>query len=369
MKSRLFVVNSETLKKTKETNIASIIMPSPTGTQWIKTLADIMSDMLQIEIGDYIFLWETRNDNQKSRIHGVYRAISKPYYLCLSSKDNAPFKIHIEKAYDFEIPVDEYDVLNNPYIKTYLWTIIGKKVAGKSRGTSPLSIDETKYLITLLIGKNPNYSFIEANSERNISVQNSVKVSYELSGPTPRPKNRGKIKPTEIAFFDNKYNVKYEKVLETIFNQELANRNSTFFEQLGIDVNKVSWYCNYLPYSIEQSEMDYVILESEDGENTSKAYVIEFIKTTIDENHIHRTLMYSKWINDTLAIGCSITQPIIVCKSSVDFINGEKAVTKKQKIDKLTPIITRYENEYNVKPLQIYVYNFKEKTPEFLKKK
>ena len=34
------------------------------------------------------------------------------------------------------------------------------------------------------------------------------------------------------------------------------------FSQIGIDVDKVVWYSNYLPYSIEQSEMDYVLLQS-----------------------------------------------------------------------------------------------------------
>ena len=80
MKGRMFVVNSETIQTTLNTQIASIITPNLQGEQWVKTLADIMADMLQIEIGDYIFLWETSGNGQKSRIYGVYRAISKPYY-------------------------------------------------------------------------------------------------------------------------------------------------------------------------------------------------------------------------------------------------------------------------------------------------
>ncbi len=137
-KGRLFVVNGETLQDTIQNNVVSISTPKVVGQQWLKTIADIMADMLQVEIGDYIFLWETRSNNQKSRIHGVYRAISAPYYEVSSPNDSYPFKIKIEKAYDFNNPLDEYDILNCPYIKTPLWTITGKKVAGKSRGTSPL---------------------------------------------------------------------------------------------------------------------------------------------------------------------------------------------------------------------------------------
>ena len=56
MKGRMFVVNSDTIQTTLNTQIASIITPDLQGDQWVKTLADIMADMLQIEIGDYIFL-------------------------------------------------------------------------------------------------------------------------------------------------------------------------------------------------------------------------------------------------------------------------------------------------------------------------
>ena len=170
MKGRMFVVNPETLQETINSNIASIRTPDLQGAQWLKTLSDIMADMLQIEIGDYIFLWETSSNNSKSRIHGVYRAISAPYYDCTTPQDDAPFKIHIEKAYDFQNSIDEYDVLNCPYIKSSMWTLIGKKVAGKSRGTSPLSPEEVRHLITLLVGKNQTYQFYPYNVNNVVNV-------------------------------------------------------------------------------------------------------------------------------------------------------------------------------------------------------
>lgn len=77
MKGRMFVVNSETIEKTKKQNIVSVISPNFQNKRWVQTLSDIMADMLQVEIGDYIFLWETSEKGNKSRIHGVYRAISK----------------------------------------------------------------------------------------------------------------------------------------------------------------------------------------------------------------------------------------------------------------------------------------------------
>ncbi|MBQ6471157.1 MAG: hypothetical protein IJJ33_04175, partial [Victivallales bacterium] len=253
MKGRLFVVNEETYESTIRTNIASVFVPDAFGTQWVKTIADLMADMLQIEIGDYIFLWETGSATRKNRIHGVFRAISAPFFEQTNPDEKDLFKVRIERAYTFEEALDEYDLLNCPFIKEPLWTIIGKKVAGKSRGTSPLSMDEVKFLINLLVGKNPNYRFIPFDSARIIEVANPLRINIVSRGDNPDINNSRDLfertmTPADIHFFNEDGSPKYEKVLETIFNQEMADRNADFFSQIGIDVNKVIWYCNYLPY-------------------------------------------------------------------------------------------------------------------------
>lgn len=357
MKGRMFVVNQETIRTTMETQIASIITPDLQGEHWLKTLADIMADMLQIEIGDYIFLWETSGSGHKSRIYGVYRAISKPYYECSSSNDNAPFKIHIEKAYDFENPISEYDVLNCPYIKSSMWTIIGKKVAGKSRGSSPLSQEEIKVLISLLMGKNINYKYYEYDSARVKKEVHPIQIDYNAIGETDNPNSLMSLNPNKVCFFNNEHKVHFEKVLETIFNQEMSNKNATLFRKMGINVNKVVWYSNYLPYSIEQSEMDYVIIESDDGLCFNRIFVIEFQKEKIDEDHIRRCLLYSKWVDETLALGTNVVQPILICSRSYDFINGETHSRKRACQERLEETIVEYKKEYGVKELQIYEYS------------
>ncbi len=368
MKGRMFVVDSTTLQSTITTQVASIKTPDLQGTQWLKTLSDIMADMLQVEIGDYIFLWETSNGGSKSRIHGVYRAISSPYYHCITPQDDAPFKIHIEKAYDFVNPIDEYDVLNCPYIKSTMWTIIGKKVAGKSRGTSPLSEEEVKHLITLLIGKNPTYRFHPYNAANIISVPNPLGISYGNLGANNRPTSLSAFHPNNLNYFNASGDVYYEKTLETLFNQEMSRRNQTFFSQIGVDVDKVVWYSNYLPYSIEQSEMDYVIIESDDGFSYNRIFVIEFQARQIDDDHIHRCLMYSKWINETLALGTSLVQPILICPDSYDFINGEANRARQRCLTRMQNTALQYQNSYNVKPLEVYEYSLTP-TPVFTRKR
>lgn len=368
MKGRMFVVDSNTLQNTITTQVASIKTPNLQGTQWLKTVSDIMADMLQVEIGDYIFLWETSSSGAKSRIHGVYRAISAPYYHCATAQDDAPFKIHIEKAYDFTNPIDEYDILNCPYIKSAMWTIIGKKVAGKARGTSPLSEEEVRNLITLLIGKNQTYQFYPYNPANLINVATPLCINYNNIGTNIQPTSLHTFHPNNLNYFNTRGNVYYEKTLETLFNQEMSNRNQAFFSQIGVNVDKVIWYSNYLPYSIEQSEMDYVIIESDDGFSYNRIFVIEFQARQIDDDHVHRCLMYSKWINETLALGTSMVQPILICPNSYDFINGETNRARQRCLTRINNTALQYQNSYNVKPLEVYEYSLTP-TPIFTKKR
>ncbi len=366
MKARMFVVDVETLEKARRTNVASVFVPELTGKQWEKTIADLMADMLQIQIGDYIFFWETKNKNQKSRIHGVYRVISKPYYFCESNDDKMPFKIKIEKAYDFKEPINEYDVLNCPYVRIPMWTIIGKKIADKPRGTSPLSAEETKVLIEMLIEKNPDFKFIPFLKDRVAKDKKPLKINYIFGKKNKTPEKLDDLNPNALCFFKEDRNVIYEKVLETIFNQELTDGNEPFFSQLGIDVSKVIWYSNYLPYSLEKSEMDYVVVESEDGLVPSKIFVIEFMKNKIDRDHIYRILMYSKWVRETLAYGANIVQPLLIANESLDF-----TVEKLSEYGKnLESLIKDYESEYKTRSLQIYEYCFeKGGAAKFIKKR
>lgn len=71
MKARLFIVNKDTIINTLDSMEVSVLVPEPKGKSgWYETLTDIISDLMQVEIGDYIFLWEVGTKN----IYGVYSA-------------------------------------------------------------------------------------------------------------------------------------------------------------------------------------------------------------------------------------------------------------------------------------------------------
>lgn len=315
MKARLFVVNNDTINTVLENMVISTMVPGPVTEKnkkkkmWNKTIIDIMSDLTQLEIGDYIFLWES-SSNVKSRIYGVFRVLSKPYYE-YEQGQNDPFKIKIGKAYVFEQPVDEYDIINNPYMKNELWTIIGKKVAGKSRGSTPITNSAMEFLIQSLIDKNNGrYEFIEPQDIIQVNYEVNINLENEYVDKIPNS-----LKEFE---FNNLFHrvgnkVQYEKSLECIMNFLMRERKKDILREIEINVDEVIWFANYLPYGIEGSEIDYMVMESKDGVVINKIDVIEFMKDGLDVKHIEKCVLYAKWVKDTIAKNNRIVRPIVIC--------------------------------------------------------
>lgn len=338
-KGRLFVVDDDTLKRVENDNIVEVKVPDlrkydenkeiSVKEGWLKTVVDISADMLQLEIGDYIFLWQTKEKAQKNekneikekhrcRIFGVYRVVSAPYYEMTTDKDEFPFKVKVERAYKFNEPVDEYDVMNSPLTKGAVWTIWGKKIASKSRGSTPLTFEGVQYLLSLLMWKNNgNYEFYGFGSEEIISnplklgmpdgiyVKKTLRHTSEIS-------MWKQINPNELCLCNKVGGLACEKVFEAIFNQMVVERKKNFFDQLDINVDEIVWFANYLPYSFEKNEMDYLLMLSKDGYNITDYILIEFMLGKTDVDHIRRCYQYAEWLDTTYGSGKPIVQPILI---------------------------------------------------------
>ena len=173
MKGRLFAVSEESRDTSIEKMELSILVPEPEKKpRWYQILEDIASDLFQLDVGDYAFLWE----EDTKFIYGVYRIISKPFFR-QEKNHNDIFKIKIEPAYYFKKPINEYDIVNNPYMKNRLWNIVGKKISGKPRGSTPITEDEISFLIQSLISINPDYKFYPMTKEKRIENE----LQFDLS--------------------------------------------------------------------------------------------------------------------------------------------------------------------------------------------
>lgn len=339
MKARIFVVDNNFMKILKKQMEINILIPEPKSKTWYKTLTSIMADVFQLQLGDYIFFWEKKGNKADSYIWGVYRVVSNPYF------DNKVFKIKIEIAYDFSNPITEYDVLNDPYNKIDLWNIYGKKIAGKSRASTPLSPYEIEFLIQKLIDKNPNFHYIKYNNTV-LSIKNELSINFSNTFDNPDPSPLSELDISKISFLNPNGTVKHEKFMELIFNYLIKNNNTEILNDLNINLNNIYWYANYLPYSLERKEIDYLIMEAQDGNIIDRINVIEFQRGTVDVDHINRCLLYSKWINSKLAKGANLSRPIIICEKYAD----------------LSLKIEKTEELYKTKKLEIFTINFNNNT-------
>lgn len=344
MKARLFVVNKDTIMDTLNNMEVSVIVPEPNGRKlWNKTLIDIVSDLLQIEIGDYIFLWQSGCE----KIYGVYRAISNPFYE-KTDNSNDIFKIKIDTAYEFERPILEYDVINNPYMKNKLWNIIGKKVAGKSRGTSPITIEEMQFLIQSLIDANKSkYRFIKDYSALKVENEISIDFVNECNTDIPNKLSDYIYRPIKVKLGKE---VRYEKALEGILNYLFRNKCIGKLSKLDIDCNNVIWFANYLPYGLERSEIDYMVMESIDGTTVNCIDVIELMSGIIDIDHIRRCMQYSRWVASSISNDKNIIRPILICSEKT------REARRGFKDKKIKKAIKNIPKEYGFSKIELYTY-------------
>ena len=347
MKARLFVVNEETIARVLTYMEVSVMVPEPKGKKsWNETLVDIVSDLMQVEIGDYIFLWESGS----KKIYGVYRAISHPFYQADEGRNDI-FRIKIDIAYKFEKPIREYDIINNPYMKSKLWNIIGKKVAGKSRGTSPLTLEEMQFLIQSLIDANEEY--IYHNDYTIVDVDNEVlfDMKNDFESMILNRLQEYEYHPLKIKKGSG---VQYEKALEGVLNYLFREQRQDIIGSLGIDCKNVVWFANYLPYGLERAEMDYMVMESLDGVTINRIDVIELMINIIDVDHINRCLQYAKWVAESVTNNKNIVRPILICSnksmsSGKGFINAE-----------IAQAIADLPKSYGFKGIDIYTYSMGE---------
>lgn len=338
MKGRIFVVDHTFMENVNDKMEIKAKLPPISGSRLFGSLTSIIADMFQIQLGDYVFLWETKGNNPDSYIWGVYRVISNPFF----DYDEPDYiKAKIELAYLFRNPITEYDILNDPYNKIDLWNIVGKKVADKSRASTPLSPYETEFLIQKLINENPDYKFYNRKTQK-VKINNEIKINYNKY-ENKEITNYSSLKFNNISYINKNGTVKYEKFMELLFNMIIRDSNKSALSKININIDNIFWYANYLPYSIDKSEIDYLIMESSDNINIDKINLLEFQRNKLNEDHINKALLYSKWINSKLAKGSNLTRPIIICEKFAD----------------LETIILEKEKFYGTKPLEIYTINLK----------
>ena len=121
---------------------------------------------------------------------------------------------------------------------------------------------------------------------------------------------------------------------------------------MKIDRKNVIWYANYLPYGLERSEIDYMVMESFDGTIINRINVIELMTGQLDIEHIKKCLKYSKWVVSSITNDKNIVRPIIIC--------GEiPNIKKPKKRSEINKAIMDLPKSYGFEKIDIYTYSIK----------
>lgn len=357
---RIFIVDSDSYEATKKFNIAAIGKKDLNlGKNYIKTIYDLMSDILTLNKGDLIFFWEKSNNRtgESGRgLIGVYEVISDAYYdttpKIINSNvylgENYPFRIDIREIISFNKYLSEYYLFSRPDVRSKVWNLVGKKVGGKARGSIPLTPLECEILIHLLSEINGGITLISQNAPMtNLNHNNYLDVKLNIGlNNVNNYKNipmLNKIDFSKIPTVDDtnknpeKYKVTQEKVLEAWLSNNI--RSSINLENLFGPKEYIGWYSSYLPYSLDQKEIDFMVFHNHPKHNfLMRISLVELKKDTIKKDAVDQVFNYFKWAELNLVPGTkSIIQPIII---------GKKPSSKK--LDELKKYVEKIEKENNL---------------------
>lgn len=358
----MFVVTAKTLKSAKKNNFIMVSLPFDEEKNKFKkitksfeqTFTDICADLLQLRIGDFIYFWERSSHSTSSRVHGIYVVTGHAYYDKSPIKglephnkkcSRYPFRIPIALKYNFKNPIMEYELLNDSFLYSRLWNISGKKIGNKSRSNNPLTHNENQILFQKLINLNQDYEYIEAVTQSQATIGTPITFNRPDKRAQNRllPKTWGEINFNDIPVYKaDDSNFIYEKTIEAYFNENIDNSNQI----KKLFPNTVTWFANYLPYSLDSSEIDYLVFESIDGINLSKISVLEFQTGALDSDHIRKAFKYGQWVAENLLNNCTTLVNVIN-------IYGKPTDSAKKG---LPQVIAECKKNHKLSNYQTYIY-------------
>ncbi|MBN2187503.1 MAG: EVE domain-containing protein [Dehalococcoidia bacterium] len=248
--------------------------------------ADIIAGFAGIKTGDFLFLYV-----KNIGLYGLWKVTVSPFYdvepLWNDPKQTFPYRICFEPAVrEFRNPITLSDILDLKD-KGKIWTFDLAAFTKKSH--HPITTDEGKELIRLLLRNNPIYA---------------------PTKPILNPYQSARTQPLPIRLdSDKKGRLIYEGYLNAWFMEAFANG------RLKELIGDYSDYINYVPTSFNKI-MDIFLthVTNVDGVNILHKFTCMELKTsTVTEEDLNQIIMYENWLIRKIAQGDSqMVQSILV---------------------------------------------------------
>jgi hypothetical protein len=233
MKAHILITNNETLPVCRDRLFWGVGIPdAPTDFQeWIspknsrKPFLKMLVDMLNVNIGDLIFLYE-----RQVGFHGVYEVNSPLFFdtAKVSNKEGLfvdeqwPLRILLKNVYYFPKAVNEDLLFSTPKYENIFWIWAYRKSQG-ARGCNTITPEAAEALIELLV------------------KVNGSDVKYANFDPY-KPQKLEKI---QLSFATQNSKVVLEDYLRGyIINKITENKE---FEKFLGKLDDIEWYANNVP--------------------------------------------------------------------------------------------------------------------------
>lgn len=319
MKAHILITNKETLPVCRDRLFWGVGIPdAPTNFQeWVdpknsrKPYLKMLVDMLNVEIGDLVFLYE-----RQVGFHGVYKVKSSLFFDTskitnqdgLSVNEQWPLRILLDCVYFFPKPVNEDLLFSTPKYENIFWVWAYRKSQGP-RGCNTITPESAEALIELLV--KVNGSDVKYNNFEPYKPSQLEKVKFSFA------KENGR-----LALEDYLRGYVVSKI----------TKDKEFEKFLG-NLDDIEWYANNVPYHITQKNIDILIFHKNFKYTNAplryKYSVIELKKDIVKPNDVSQLIRYAQWTSGRLANGeVEMIQPVLI---GYDF--SEDAIKKSKNAD------------------------------------
>ena len=216
------------------------------------------------------------------------------------------------------------DLFNAPI----LWNAIGKKSLGRGRSLTHQTPMEDEMLMELLKNKNPQ-------GPRKIKLGKCIKIGESISIEPKRDtwdsalrKNLEKLSPEERLSHIKLSGMPWrkahffitEKTLEAWLMENIDKKETDDFGELAFEDDwPITWFANYLPFGVQGSNMDVIVLQEKD--NKKIANIIELKVSPLNkksyEEAARQAIDYALFVKDAFkAFGLHVKLNVLVLSGS-----------------------------------------------------
>jgi hypothetical protein len=270
--------------------------------------SEIIGSFEAIKPGDFIFFY-VRNIG----VYGLWKATSRPFFddtdLFGDKEQKFPYRVCFEPSIRyFPRPIVLSDILDLQD-KGKIWTFDPGFSAMRLKNHNPITSDEGKELLRLLLRNNPVFQAVAPISKPYSS--NNVELPLSLAT-------------------DSKGHLKYEGFLNACFMKSFVN--GRFKDTIG----EYGDFLNYVPTSFNKV-MDIFLthITAIDGVDILHKYTCIELKTGIGiEENLNQIIKYENWLIRKLAGGDNeMVQSILVAfdfqDKVLEYVRKRKAIEEK----------------------------------------